>query len=346
MKTIKELTRPNIWSLAPYSSARNEYSGHVAHVFLDANENPFNGPYNRYPDPLQESLKERLSEVKNVPAENIFLGNGSDEAIDLVYRCFCEPKKDNVVAICPTYGMYEVCADINDVEYRKVMLDENYQITAEKLLAACDANTKAIWICSPNNPTGNNIMGEEIEKVIENFDGIVVVDEAYIDFSNQKSFKHYVGNDNYNVIVLQTMSKAWGSAAIRLGMAFAKKEIIGIFNKVKYPYNVNMLTQEQAMKRLKDTQPVEQWVNILLQERERTIEAFGELPICEKIYPTDANFFLAKVKDAQRAYDYLVDKGIIVRNRTRIALCNNCLRVTIGTREENNELIGALRDMK
>ena len=346
MKTIKELVRPNIWSLAPYSSARNEYSGHVAHVFLDANENPFNGPYNRYPDPLQESLKERLSEVKNVPAENIFLGNGSDEAIDLVYRCFCEPKKDNVVAICPTYGMYEVCADINDVEYRKVMLDENYQITAEKLLAACDANTKAIWICSPNNPTGNNIMGEEIEKVIENFDGIVVVDEAYIDFSNQKSFKHYVGNDNYNVIVLQTMSKAWGSAAIRLGMAFAKKEIIGIFNKVKYPYNVNMLTQEQAMKRLKDTQPVEQWVNILLQERGRTIEAFGELPICEKIYPTDANFFLAKVKDAQRAYDYLVDKGIIVRNRTRIALCNNCLRVTIGTREENNELIGALRDMK
>ena len=346
MRTIKELVRPNIWSLAPYSSARNEYSGHVAHVFLDANENPFNGPYNRYPDPLQESLKERLSEVKNVPAENIFLGNGSDEAIDLVYRCFCEPKKDNVVAICPTYGMYEVCANINDVEYRNVMLDENYQITAEKLLAACDANTKAIWICSPNNPTGNNINNEEIEKVIEGFDGIVIVDEAYIDFSKQKSFKQYVSNDNYNVIVLQTMSKAWGSAAIRLGMAFAKKEIIAIFNKVKYPYNVNLLTQEQAMKRLKDTQPVEQWVNILLQERGRTMEAFGELPICEKIYPTDANFFLAKVKDAQKTYDYLVDKGIIVRNRTRISLCNNCLRVTIGTREENNELLGALRDMK
>ena len=346
MRTIKELVRPNIWSLAPYSSARNEYSGHVAHVFLDANENPFNGPYNRYPDPLQESLKERLSEVKNVPAENIFLGNGSDEAIDLVYRCFCEPKKDNVVAICPTYGMYEVCANINDVEYRNVMLDENYQITAEKLLAACDANTKAIWICSPNNPTGNDINNEEIEKVIEGFDGIVIVDEAYIDFSKQKSFSRYINSETSNVIVLQTMSKAWGSAAIRLGMAFAKKEIIAIFNKVKYPYNVNLLTQEQAMKRLKDTQPVEQWVNILLQERERTIEAFGELPICEKIYPTDANFFLAKVKDAQRAYDYLVDKGIIVRNRTRIALCNNCLRVTIGTREENNELLGALRDMK
>ena len=346
MRTIKELVRPNIWSLAPYSSARNEYSGHVAHVFLDANENPFNGPYNRYPDPLQESLKERLSEVKNVPAENIFLGNGSDEAIDLVYRCFCEPKKDNVVAICPTYGMYEVCANINDVEYRNVMLDENYQITAEKLLAACDANTKAIWICSPNNPTGNDINNEEIEKVIEGFDGIVIVDEAYIDFSKQKSFSRYINSETSNVIVLQTMSKAWGSAAIRLGMAFAKKEIIAIFNKVKYPYNVNQLTQEQAMKRLKDTQPVEQWVNILLQERGRTIEAFGELPICEKIYPTDANFFLAKVKDAQKTYDYLVDKGIIVRNRTRVSLCNNCLRVTIGTREENNELLGALRDMK
>jgi histidinol-phosphate aminotransferase len=318
----------------------------VAHVFLDANENPFNGPYNRYPDPLQESLKERLSEVKNVPAENIFLGNGSDEAIDLVYRCFCEPKKDNVVAICPTYGMYEVCANINDVEYRNVMLDENYQITAEKLLAACDANTKAIWICSPNNPTGNDINNEEIEKVIENFDGIVIVDEAYIDFSKQKSFSRYINSETSNVIVLQTMSKAWGFAAIRLGMAFAKKEIIAIFNKVKYPYNVNLLTQEQAMKRLKDTQPVEQWINILLQERGRTMEAFGELPICEKIYPTDANFFLAKVKDAQKTYDYLVDKGIIVRNRTRVSLCNNCLRVTIGTREENNELLGALRDMK
>ena len=346
MKTIKDLTRPNIWSLAPYSSARNEYSGHVAHVFLDANENPFNGPYNRYPDPLQEELKERISSIKNVPAENIFLGNGSDEAIDLVYRCFCEPKKDDVVAICPTYGMYEVCADINDVEYRKVLLDEDYQIKAEKLLAACDANTKAIWICSPNNPTGNNINSEEIEKVIEQFDGIVVVDEAYIDFSNQKSFKRYVSNDNYNVIVLQTMSKAWGSAAIRLGMAFAKEDIIGIFNKVKYPYNVNALTQEQAMKRLNDPQAVSQWVSILLQERGRMVEAFAELPICEKVYPTDANFFLAKVEDAQGTYDYLVEKGIIVRNRTRITLCNNCLRVTIGTREENNELLGALRSMK
>ena len=346
MRTIKDLVRPNIWSLAPYSSARNEYSGHVAHVFLDANENPFNGPYNRYPDPLQEELKERISKIKNVAPENIFLGNGSDEAIDLVYRCFCEPKKDNVVAICPTYGMYEVCADINNVEYRKVMLDEDYQISADRLLAACDANTKAIWICSPNNPTGNNIRCEEIEKVIAKLDGIVVVDEAYIDFSTQKTFSRYVSSDDCNVIVLQTMSKAWGSAAIRLGMAFAKKEIIGIFNKVKYPYNVNMLTQEQAMKRLQDPQAVSQWVNILLQERERMVEAFAELPICENVYPTDANFFLAKVEDAQGTYDYLVEKGIIVRNRTRITLCNNCLRVTIGTREENNELLGALRSIK
>ena len=346
MKELKELVRPNIWALEPYSCARDEFKGMDAHVFLDANESPYNENFNRYPDPLQEIVKQRLSPIKQVRPSQIFLGNGSDEAIDLVYRCFCEPKKDNVVAICPTYGMYEVCANINDVEYRNVMLDENYQITAEKLLAACDANTKAIWICSPNNPTGNDINNEEIEKVIEKFDGIVIVDEAYIDFSKQKSFSRYINSETSNVIVLQTMSKAWGSAAIRLGMAFAKKEIIAIFNKVKYPYNVNMLTQEQAMKRLKDTQPVEQWINILLQERGRTMEAFGELPICEKIYPTDANFFLAKVKNAQKTYDYLVDKGIIVRNRTRISLCNNCLRVTIGTREENNELLGALRDMK
>lgn len=342
MKELQSLVRPNIWSLAPYSSARNEYSGHVAHVFLDANENPFNGPYNRYPDPLQEEVKARLSEIKGVPAENIFLGNGSDEAIDLVYRCFCEPGKDNVVAICPTYGMYEVCADINGVEYRNVMLDENYQIDAEKLLAACDENTKAIWICSPNNPTGNNIKREEVIKVVENFEGIVIVDEAYIDFSRERSMTRTL-SQYPNLIVLQTLSKAWGSAAIRLGMAFASKEIIGIYNKVKYPYNVNMLTQEHALKRLNDTYAVEQWVKLLLQERGRLMEAFAELPICEKVYPTDANFFLAKVTDAQKIYDYLVEKGIIVRNRTRITLCNNCLRITIGTKDENSELLAALR---
>ena len=344
MKSLQELTRPNIWSLAPYSSARNEYSGHAAHVFLDANENPYNNPYNRYPDPLQEEVKEKLSQIKGVPAECIFLGNGSDEAIDLVYRCFCEPKKDNVVAICPTYGMYEVCADINDVEYRNVMLDENYQVSAEKLLAACDANTKAIWICSPNNPTGNNINREEIIKVIEQFEGIVIVDEAYIDFSREVTISRMLSKYP-NLIVLQTLSKAWGSAAIRLGMAFASKDIIHIYNKVKYPYNVNLLTQQQALNRLNNTYDVEQWVKLLLHERSRVMDAFAELKICEKVYPTDANFFLAKVTDAQKIYDYLVEKGIIVRNRTRVALCQNCLRVTIGTKEENNELLGALRSL-
>lgn len=345
MRTLQELTRPNIWSLAPYSSARNEYSGHVAHVFLDANENPYNAPFNRYPDPLQGEVKQRLAKIKGVPEECIFLGNGSDEAIDLVYRCFCEPKKDNVVAICPTYGMYEVCADINNVEYRQVMLDEHFQVTAEKLLAATDSNTKVIWICSPNNPTGNNIYREEIMKVIEQFDGLVIVDEAYIDFSNEKTMLQQLAS-HPNLIVLHTMSKAWGSAAIRLGMAFAQKDIIDIFNKVKYPYNVNLLTQEQAIKRLDDKISVEKWVNMLLLERGRLMQAFAELPICEKVYPTDANFFLAKMTDAQKIYDYLVNKGIIVRNRTRITLCNNCLRVTIGTKDENGELLGALRFYK
>lgn len=345
MRTLQELTRPNIWSLAPYSSARNEYSGHVAHVFLDANENPYNAPFNRYPDPLQGEVKQRLAKIKGVPEECIFLGNGSDEAIDLVYRCFCEPQKDNVVAICPTYGMYEVCADINNVEYRQVMLDEHFQVTAEKLLAATDSNTKVIWICSPNNPTGNNIYREEIMKVIDQFDGLVIVDEAYIDFSSEKTMLQQLAS-HPNLIVLHTMSKAWGSAAIRLGMAFAQKDIIDIFNKVKYPYNVNLLTQEQAIKRLNDKISVEKWVNMLLLERGRLMQAFAELPICEKVYPTDANFFLAKMTDAQKIYDYLVNKGIIVRNRTRITLCNNCLRVTIGTKDENGELLGALRFYK
>ena len=345
MRTLQELTRPNIWSLAPYSSARNEYSGHVAHVFLDANENPYNAPFNRYPDPLQGEVKQRLAKIKGVPEECIFLGNGSDEAIDLVYRCFCEPQKDNVVAICPTYGMYEVCADINNVEYRQVMLDEHFQVTAEKLLAATASNTKVIWICSPNNPTGNNIYREEIMKVIEQFDGLVIVDEAYIDFSSEKTMLQQLAS-HPNLIVLHTMSKAWGSAAIRLGMAFAQKDIIDIFNKVKYPYNVNLLTQEQAIKRLNDKISVEKWVNMLLLERGRLMQAFAELPICEKVYPTDANFFLAKMTDAQKIYDYLVNKGIIVRNRTRITLCNNCLRVTIGTKDENGELLGALRFYK
>ncbi len=342
MRTLEELTRPNIWQLAPYSSARNEYSGHVAHVFLDANENPYNQPFNRYPDPLQQELKERISKVKGIPAECIFLGNGSDEAIDLPYRCFTRPGIDNVVAIEPTYGMYKVCADINDVEYRPVLLDEQYQITAEKLLAACDKNTKIIWICSPNNPTGNSINREAILKVITSFDGLVIVDEAYSDFASEKPLRAAISQFP-NLIVLNTLSKAWGCAAIRLGMAFASKEIIGLYNKVKYPYNVNLLTQQQAMEALKDPFEVDKWVKLLLQERTRMMQAFKELPICQKVYPTDANFFLAKVNDAQKTYDYLVNKGIIVRNRSRVALCQNCLRITIGNKSENNELLSALR---
>ena len=342
MKLLQELVRPNIWSLAPYSSARNEYAGREARVFLDANENPYNNPYNRYPDPLQLEVKAAISKVKGVPVENIFLGNGSDEAIDLPYRCFCRPGIDNVVAIEPTYGMYKVCADINDVEYRPVLLDENYQITADRLLAACDEKTKLIWICSPNNPTGNNIIRNEIVRVIQDFEGIVIVDEAYSDFSAQPPLRSEL--QKYpNLIVLNTMSKAWGCAAIRLGMAFASREIIELFNKVKYPYNVNLLTQRQALEALQDPFEVDKWVRMLKLERDRMMEAFKLLPTCEKVYPTDANFFLAKMTDAQGIYNYLVDKGIIVRNRTRVQLCQNCLRITIGTKTENNELIAALR---
>jgi histidinol-phosphate aminotransferase len=342
MRTLEELTRPNIFRLTPYSSARNEYSGHEARVFLDANENPYHAPFNRYPDPLQTDLKQRLAQVKGVHAENIFLGNGSDEAIDLLYRCFANPGQDNVVAIAPTYGMYEVCADINDVEYRKVLLDDNFQFSADKLLAACDSNTKIIWICSPNNPTGNSLCREEIERVLNGFDGFVVVDEAYSDFSKQRPFRHDLGKYP-NLVVLNTMSKAWGCAAIRLGMAFASREIVELLNRVKYPYNINLLTQQQAMKVLDDPFETDKWVRTILLERSRMIDAFALLPQCVKIYPTDANFFLVRMTDAQKTYDYLVERGIIVRNRNKVALCQNCLRVTIGTKTENNELLAALR---
>lgn len=342
MKDLKELVRENIWNLAPYSSARSEYSGKTANVFLDANENPYNKPYNRYPDPLQTELKEEIAKVKGVPAENIFLGNGSDEAIDLPYRVFCRPGKDNVVAIEPTYGMYRVCADINEVEYRPVLLDDHYQMDAAKMLEACDDNTKLIWICSPNNPTGNVINHAEIEKVLNAFGGIVIVDEAYSDFSRKPTFRREL-SAHPNLIVLNTMSKAWGCAAIRLGMAFASEEIIGLYNKVKYPYNVNLLTQRHAMEALQDRESVEKWVNMLLLERAHLMDAFSVLPICKKVYPTDANFFLAKMTDAQAIYDYLIDKGIVVRNRTNVTLCHDCLRITIGSKSENQKLMAALR---
>ena len=345
MRQLKDLVRHNIWKLSPYSCARNEFSGQNAKVFLDANENPYNTPYNRYPDPLQNKLKALLSKIKGVKSECVFLGNGSDEAIDLVYRCFCNPGRDNVVAIEPTYGMYKVCADINDVEYRPVLLDDNFQLDPEKLLAACDTRTKVIWICTPNNPSGNDISRSDIELVINNFDGIVVIDEAYSDFSLQPTFRKDL--DKYsNIIVLNTMSKAWGSAAIRLGMAFASPEIVEIFNKVKYPYNINMLTQEKAYDILSESQSVQHWVTMILEERSRVIDAFVLLPICKKVYPTSSNFFLARVTDAQSIYNYLIDEGIIIRDRHKVSLCNDCLRITIGTREENNELLGALRVYK
>ena len=345
MKALKELTRPNIWDLKPYSSARDEYKGAEATVFLDANENPYNNPFNRYPDPLQRDLKELLAPIKGVKSENIFLGNGSDEAIDLVYRAFCEPEKDNVVAIDPTYGMYKVCADVNNVDYRNVLLDENYQFSADRLLAATDERTKLIFLCSPNNPTGNDLLQSEIEKVINEFEGLVILDEAYNDFSDRPSYLSQL--DKYpNLIILQTFSKAYGCAAIRLGMAFASKEIIDILNKIKYPYNVNLLTQQQAMNMLKDYSQVESWVKTLIEERAYLEKEFVALACTEKIYPSDANFFLAKVSDAKAIYNYLVAKGIIVRNRTSITLCKDCLRVTVGTREENNQLLETLKQYK
>ena len=342
---LKTLVRPNIWALEPYSCARDEFKGREAHVFLDANENPYNDPINRYPDPLQEKLKERLAPLKHVRPSQIFLGNGSDEAIDLVYRIFCNPGKDNVVAIAPTYGMYKVCADINDVDYRGVPLVDDWQLDPKALLVAADAHTKVIWICSPNNPTGNDFSREAIHEVLTNFAGIVVIDEAYSDFSMQQPFRDIL--DNYpNLIVLNTFSKAWASAAIRLGMAFASEEIIGLFNKVKYPYNVNLLTQEKACTLLGDYALIDGWLAQIRREREHVLPALSELPIVLKVFPTDANFVLVRVTDANRIYRYLIDQGIVVRNRHRVQLCKDCLRITIGTRQENNELLGALRFYK
>ena len=335
MKPLKELTRPNIWALKPYSSARDEYSGKAASVY--------NTPNNRYPDPLQKELKALIAPVKKVNPEQIFLGNGSDEAIDLLFRAFCRPEVDNVVAIHPTYGMYEVCADINDVEYRKVLLDGNFQFKAEDLLKASDENTKLMFLCSPNNPTGNNLDAKEIIALLQAFQGIVVIDEAYIDFSSQPSFIGIL--DEYpNLIILQTFSKAWGCAAIRLGMAFASPDIIGIFTKIKYPYNINLLTQQEALRMMQRHYEVQRWVSTLLEERARLMEAFARLSCCKKVFPTDANFFLTRVTHAKAIYDYLVDQGIIVRNRSNVTLCEDCLRITVGTRPENDTLLEALRN--
>ena len=342
MTSLQELTRKNIWVLEPYSCARDEFKGRDARVFLDANENPYNAPYNRYPDPLQLQLKSKLAGIKGVRPERIFLGNGSDEAIDLVYRVFCEPRVDNVVAMAPTYGMYRVAADINDVEYRAVPLRPDFTLDADALLSATDVNTKVIWLCSPNNPTGNALERQAVELVLQLFEGIVVVDEAYSDFNDYRPFR--LDLDRFpNLIVLNTFSKLWASAAIRLGMAFASEEIVGLMNKVKYPYNVNLLTAQQATTLLDDLQHINLWRATLLKERSHLLPSIAELPICKAVYPSDANFFLARIANAEQVYHYLVDNGIVVRNRSRVELCADCLRITVGTPEENNALLGALR---
>ena len=343
MKTLQSLVRPNIWNLQPYSSARSEFQG-TATVFIDANENPWNPPYNRYPDPLQRTLKARIAEVKGVPEASIFTGNGSDEAIDLLLRIFCEPGVDNIVAIDPSYGMYQVAADINNVACRKVLLRTDFSLDVDALLAAADAQTKLIFLCSPNNPTGNSLDREEMVRLLHTFEGIVVVDEAYIDFASQPSFLPEL--ENYpNLVLLQTLSKAWGGAALRLGMAFASPAIIGLFNKVKYPYNVNLPAQREALALLNKPEQMEAQRQKVWEERERLRRAFEAAPFQYKVYPSDANFLLVEVGRANEIYAALVEKGVIVRNRNSVSLCRGCLRITVGTVDENTLLLQALEEV-
>ena len=340
---IQQLVRPNILNLKPYSSARDEFTGEAA-VFIDANESPFNEPYNRYPDPLQKQLKQRISEIKGIPADNIFLGVGSDECIDLAYRIFCEPGRDNVVAISPSYGMYEVCADINNVEYRTVSLDENFDLDAGRLLAATDSRSKIIWICSPNNPTGNAFQPELLAEICRSFNGIVVIDEAYVNFSDKGSMASRIAHLP-NLIILQTFSKALASASVRLGMAFASKEIIDFYNKVKYPYNINLLTQRYALKLLSHIDSIEAEVAQILSARQALADALTQLDCIDKIHRSDANFLLVRVNgDADDLYNYLLARGIVVRNRNHIHMCHGCLRLTVGSNEDNELLIQALHE--
>ena len=343
MSDISKLVRENILNLKPYSCARSEFKGDAS-VFLDANENPMNAPYNRYPDPLQGNLKNKIAKIKNVRQSQIMLGVGSDEPIDLAIRIFCEPKEDNIVAIDPTYGMYNVCADINNVEYRKVLLNDDYTFDAGKLLDAVDDHTKIIFLCSPNNPTGNILNRNEINKILDGFGGITIIDEAYIDFTTEPSWLTELDR-HPNMIVLQTFSKAWGLASVRCGMAFASEEIIGYFNNVKYPYNINMLTQNFVSEQLDQEGRKNEWVKMLIEQREIFEKSLKNIPLIEKIYPSDANYLLVKVPDANAIYEKLVEKGIIVRNRNNISLCLGCLRITIGTAEENEILINALKKL-
>ena len=339
---INNLLRENIKNLKPYSSARDEYSGD-AMVFLDANENPFNEPYNRYPDPLQKELKQKIAVLKNIAADKIFLGNGSDEPIDLLIRAFCEPGIDNIVTINPTYGMYQVAADTNNVEVKKVSLTADFELEPGKVLHEINEKTKLIFLCSPNNPSGNSLNKDAMLEIIQNFEGIVVIDEAYIDFAPGKSLLPEIGKYP-NLVILQTFSKAWGMAGIRLGMAFAAPEIIGILNKIKYPYNLNILTQKKALELLENKEQVDTWIKMLIEEREKMAKYLSKFHFVTKIYPSDANFLLVSMTDARGIYNYLADSGIIVRDRSKIHLCDNSLRITIGTMDEDNVLLQALRE--
>lgn len=346
---LKSLVRKHILNVKPYSSARDEYEGSEG-TFLDANENTIGsttstGLYNRYPDPLQWEVKNEISKLKNIPSKQIFLGNGSDEPIDLLIRAFCEPYQDNILQMPPTYGMYQVSADINVINVIDVRLSDDFQLDAEKVLKEVNSNTKIIFICSPNNPTGNNLDRNEITKIIKSFSGLVVVDEAYIDFSEQASFIQDIAN-NPNLIVLQTFSKAWGLANLRLGMAFASEEVISVMNRIKPPYNINGVTQQLALDALKNVALKNKMVNDINLERQKLIKAFAEFNFVLKVYPSDTNFILVKTTDAVGIYKQLVDKKIIVRNRNSVMLCEGCLRITIGTKEENELVLKALGECK
>ena len=346
MFNLDQLTRSNIQKLTPYSSARDEFSGE-AKVFLDANENSLGSPltkwYNRYPDPHQQLVKAQLSKVKGIQPEHIFLGNGSDECIDILFRCFCEPGKDNVVICPPTYGMYEVSANINDVEVRKAVLLPDFQLDLVHIENLIDSNTKIIWLCSPNNPTGNSLNRTDIEMILNNFNGIVVIDEAYINFAQQKSFVQEL-TEYPNLIVLQTLSKAWGLAGLRLGMAFSSQAIIEVMNKVKPPYNINQSTQELVLKALEEVGQVNDMIRILVDMRNALAEVFASMPTVSKVYPSDANFILVKIADARKIYEFLLTKGIVLRDRSNVQLCEDCLRITIGTEQENTILVDAMQD--
>ncbi len=338
---LNTLVRDNIRELIPYSSARNEFSG-KASVFLDANESPFNAPYNRYPDPLQTELKKKVSSLYQIPLHNIFLGNGSDEAIDLIYRIFCRPGIDNVISIAPSYGMYEVSAGINDVEFRKVLLNKDFSFSSASILQSADSFSKLVFLCSPNNPTGNLLSTEEIRNLLNRFTGIAVVDEAYIDFAKSDGMLPFL-EEFPNLIVLRTFSKAWGLPGIRLGMAFASEEIIQLFNKVKYPYNLNILTQKFALENLKNTRQKDKWVNEIIEQRRIMEKELSEIHKVKKIFPSDANFLLVRMKQARELYLYLIDKEIIVRDRSGVILCEDSLRITLGSREENQALMKEIK---